>query len=283
MPVVFKLFFLREVFCLKNSVGFIGVGNMGSAIISGIVKKGIFDSSDIYVCGHSVPDDIKKLNINVTNLTNLLNNSDYIILCIKPKGFKELLNDIKQIQGYGDKVYVSVAAGIKISSIKQILGSVKTVRVMPNLPLKIGEGMTVVSRCELVSDEEYAFAEGIFAAVGKTVRVSENAIDACTAINGSGPAYVFMFIEALADAAVKNGIDRRSAYILASQTVAGSALMQLDTDYHPGVLKDMVCSPGGTTIDAVAELEKHGFRNSVISAVDACTAKAAKMGEQGSK
>lgn len=262
-----------------NSIGFIGAGNMGSAIICGILKNEKFNKLPIYVCDRIVNENIKQLNINLTNLSELVNNSDYIILCVKPKNIFEVLNDIKQIPGYEKKVYISIAAGIKISSLKDTLGNVKIIRTMPNIALQASEGMTVISRCPLVTDEEFNFGESIFSAVGKTLCVDENAIDACTAINGSGPAYVFMFIEALADAAVKNGLDRKSAYLLASQTVAGSAAMQLKTELHPGILKDMVCSPAGTTIDAVAELEKQAFRSAVINAVDACAKKASQLGE----
>ena len=262
-----------------KSIGFIGAGNMGSAIISGIMKSEAFNRLPIYVCDRVINENIKNLNINGINLSELVNNSDYIILCVKPKNIFELISDIKKIPGYDKKVYISIAAGVKIRSLKEALGDVKIIRVMPNLALKVGAGMSVITHCPLVSDDEFSFGESIFSSVGKTLCVNEDLIDACTAINGSGPAYVFMFIEALADAAVKNGIDRKSAYLLASQTVAGSALMQLETNLHPGVLKDMVCSPAGTTIDAVATLEKHAFRNAVIDAVDACTEKAVRMGE----
>lgn len=263
---------------MSGIVGFIGAGNMGSAIISGMVENGGFDSSRIYVCGHSVPDKVKKLNIYETNLSDLVKKSDYIILCIKPKGFPGLLDEIKKTDGYTDKVYVSIAAGIKISAIKEILGDVKVIRTMPNLPLMCGGGMTVMCRCPKVTDEEFDFAGKVFSGSGRTSETDESLIDACTAVNGSGPAYVFMFIEALADAAVKQGIKRGDAYVLASQTVLGSALMQLETGLHPAVLKDMVCSPGGTTIAAVSALEENGFRHAVISAVDACAQKAAQMG-----
>ncbi len=263
-----------------KTIGFIGAGNMGSAIISGILKNDFFKSADICVHDRIINGSISKLNIIVTTLQDLVVKSDYIILCIKPKNIFEITEEIKKIPNYDKKIYISIAAGIKLSALKNALGNVKIIRAMPNLALKVGAGMTVITRCELVSDEEFDFGESIFSAVGKTLRIDESYIDACTAINGSGPAYVFMFIEALADAAVKNGIDRSSAYLLASQTVYGSAAMQLKTELHPGVLKDMVCSPAGTTIDAVAALEKNAFRSTVMEAVDACTKKAVQMGKK---
>ena len=264
---------------MSRTVGFIGAGNMGGAIISGLVEKGGFDAGSVYVCDHVVSDKVKKLNTNVTNLSDLVCKSDYIILCVKPNVMVSVLNDIKNIKGYEEKVYVSIAAGIKISAIKAVLGDVKVVRTMPNLPLVAGEGMTVICRDDKVSDEEFGFASEVFSRSGKVLETAENLIDSCTAINGSGPAYVFMFIEALADAAVKHGIKRSDAYELSAQMIIGSAKMFSQSGKHPGELKDMVCSPGGTTIEAVAALEEAGFRNAVISAVDACAKKASDMGK----
>lgn len=262
---------------MNKTIGFVGVGNMGSAILCGAVCKAGFNGKDIYAHSLAFSDKVKGLNINVTNLQDLVQKSDYIILCVKPSGFESVLNDIKSVDGYETKVYVSIAAGITIDFIKSILGDVKIIRTMPNLALQAGAGMTVIAPGDGVDEDELVFAERIFSGAGKTLRVPEKLIDPCTAISGSGPAYVFMFIEALADAAVKHGISREDAYLLASQTVMGSALMQQETGVHPAKLKDMVCSPGGTTIEAVAQLEEAGMRNAVIKAVDACAAKAQKM------
>ena len=262
---------------MDRKIGFIGVGNMGGALLLGAVENSGFKPGDIYAHSLTFSDKIKSLNINVTNLQDLVANSDYIILCIKPNGFKALLQEIKNIKGYESKVYVSIAAGITTDTIKGILGDVKIVRTMPNLALSVGAGMTVLSPNSLVTEDEFAFVDRIFSGAGKTLAVPENLIDHCTAISGSGPAYTFVFIEALADAAVKGGIPRKDAYLLASQTLMGSALIQLETGMHPGILKDMVCSPGGTTIEAVASLENTGFRSSVIEAVDACSKKAKNL------
>ncbi len=264
---------------MNKKIGFIGVGNMGSAILCGAVEKAGFNKKSIFACSHVVSDKVKSLNINVTDLQELVNQSDYIILCIKPSGFHSLLNEIKSISGYDKKVYISIAAGITIEYIKNILGDVKVLRTMPNIALTTGAGMTVMAADNLLSEEELDFAEKLFLGAGKTLRIPESLIDTCTAISGSGPAYVFMFIEALADAAVKGGICRKDAYLLASQTVMGSALMQMETGTHPAMLKDMVCSPGGTTIEAVASLEKDGFRSAIENAVVVCADKARKMGK----
>lgn len=262
---------------MSIKAGFIGAGNMGGSILCGVVNSNILCSDDIYVHSLVLSDKVKELNINVTNLEDLVKNSDYIILCIKPNGFEELLGKIKQIPSYENKIYVSIAAGVSISYIKNILGDVRVIRTMPNLPLFAGAGMTVIAPDSNVSEDECAFCEKIFSSCGKTLRVKEEEISAYTSVSGSGPAYAFMFIEALADAAVRGGIPRDKAYLVASQTLFGSALMQLETGMHPGVLKDMVCSPGGTTIDAVASLENDGFRNCVMNAVDVCLKKAESM------
>ena len=262
---------------MNKNIVFIGVGNMGSAILCGAVEKSGFSEKNIFAHSLSFSDKAKKLNINVTTLQNLVNNSDYIILCIKPSGFDSLLNEIKSIDGYETKVYISIAAGITIDRIKNVLGPVKIIRTMPNLALSVGAGMTVIAPGDKICTEELAFAERIFSGAGKTLVVEEKLIDSCTAISGSGPAYVFMFIEALADAAVRGGLSRKDAYVLASQTLMGSALLQIETGTHPGELKDMVCSPGGTTIEAVASLEKDGFRSAVMNAVDVCAKKASDI------
>ena len=262
---------------MSIATGFIGLGNMGGSVLCGAIASGACSSETTY--GHSLvfSDKVKTLNINVTNLEDLVVKSDYIILCVKPDSFEKLLNDIKEIPSFETKIYVSIAAGITIDYIKGILGDVKVIRTMPNLPLSVGGGMTVIAPDANVSEEELAFAEKIFAGSGRTLKVTEDKISAYTALSGSGPAYAFMFIEALADAAVRAGIPRDNAYTVASQTLLGSALMQLETGIHPGVLKDMVCSPAGTTIDAVASLENDGFRKTVMNAVDACLKKAEKM------
>ncbi len=262
---------------MSITTGFIGVGNMGGSVLCGAIASKACSRETTYACSLAFSDKVKSLNINVTNLENLVKKSDYIILCVKPDGFEKLLNDIKSVDGYESKVYISIAAGITIDYIKGILGNVKTIRTMPNLPLSVGGGMTVIAPDSLVTEEELDVAEKIFAGSGKTLRVAEDKISAYTALSGSGPAYAFMFIEALADAAVRAGIPRENAYTVASQTLMGSALMQLETGMHPAQLKDMVCSPAGTTIDAVASLENDGFRKTVMNAVDACLKKAEKM------
>lgn len=262
---------------MNKKVGFIGVGNMGGAILCGAVSGGAVKAEDIYACSLEFSEKVKELNINVTNLQDLVVQADYIILCVKPLSMERVLKDIASVDGYLNKVYISIAAGVTIDYIKGILGDAKVIRTMPNLALLAGAGMTVIAPDSNVDGTDMEFAEKIFSSAGRTLRVEEKYINSCTAVSGSGPAYAFMFIEALADGAVREGIARKDAYVLAAQTLMGSALMQLETDMHPAVLKDMVCSPGGTTIDAVRSLENDGFRSAVMNAVDVCARKAESM------
>ena len=254
-------------------LGFIGTGNMGSAIIGGVSGK--TDVINAY--------DIKKNeNIEVCykdSIADLVNSSDVVVFCVKPNMFETVLGEVKKAD-YKNKLFISIAAGITKDFIKEKLGEIRLVRVMPNLPLSVGEGMSVVCPDEDLTDEDMAAVRLIFESSGKMCVMSEDYINKAIAVNGSGPAYVFMFIEAMADALVKNGVDRKNSYTLAAQTVLGSAKMMLETGLHPGVLKDMVCSPAGTTIDAVIDLEKSGFRYAVMSAVQKCTDKSVEMSKK---
>lgn len=263
-----------------NNTAFIGAGNMGGAIISGMMQSGGFDAESIYVCDKALRPEISSLGIKPAALKEAADKCDRIVLAVKPNVIFDVIDDIKKERDTKGKLFVSIAAGVKLSDLCAALGSDKVIRVMPNLCLGAGEGMSVLCAGADVTADELAETEKIFAASGKTAVVKESLIDACTAINGSGPAYVFMFIEALADAAVKHGIDRATAYELSSQTVLGSAAMVQKTGLHPAVLKDMVCSPGGTTIEAVQALEDTGLRSSVMAAVDACAAKATELGKK---
>lgn len=262
-----------------SKIGFIGAGNMGGAIIKSLIVRTGIPAEYIYVTDPKLKDDIASLGVNVCDMEQTVKSADFIVLAVKPNAMEDVLEKISRMILTDDKVFISIAAGIDISRMKTNLGKKKkVVRVMPNLPLSVGEGMSVICACPEVSEEELSEAVKIFSSVGKTaVSSNEDMIDKCIAINGSAPAYVFMFIEALADGAVKNGVPRKDAYELAAQTVLGSAKLILDTGKHPGELKDMVCSPGGTTIEAVCSLESDGFRNAVINAVDVCTQKAESM------
>lgn len=262
-------------------LGIIGAGNMSSAILHGVIKAGDFKVEDIYV-SEILEDKLKKtasLGVNTTTDARVVvENSDYIIFGVKPNVILKVMDSVKNF--IGDKVIISIAAGISVDSIKAVLGKkAKVVRTMPNMPALVSAGMTAVCKTDDVTEEEMRVVLDIFDSIGKTALLPESLINTATATNGSGPAYVFMMIEAMADAAVLHGIPRDTAYLLVTQTILGAAKLALETGTHPGQLKDMVCSPGGTAIEAVYQLESDGFRASLINAIDRCVKKANSMGQ----
>ena len=254
-------------------IGFIGMGNMGYAMLKGVLN--VFEPSDIiFTC----PDLDKCKRISdetgvkyAESNAECANNAQYIVLAVKPQVYSAVMKNIVNVVTE-ESVIISIAPGITIASIKNALGSnIRVVRAMPNTPALVGEGMTGVSyNKDEFSFEQRDVVDRFFNSFGKVVYVDEKLMDVIVCASGSSPAYVYMFIEALADSAVKYGIKRDDAYKLVAQTVLGSAKMVLETNEHPGVLKDKVCSPGGTTIAGVAALEEHNFRNAVIKATDAC-------------
>ena len=258
-------------------ISFIGAGNMGSAIIGGVLKSGVASGCDITVSDkdESKLNELKeKYGVNTTLQNKDCLDTDILMLCVKPG---VLYSVIKEIAFDVDinTVVVSIAAGQSIEKIADEFGKpeMKIARVMPNTPALVGEGMAAVCVNDNMEDAETKAVLDIFSSLGKAELVPQQLMDAVTAVSGSSPAYVFMFIEAMADAAVKGGMSRDMAYTFAAQSVLGSAKMVLDTKMHPAVLKDMVCSPGGTTIDAVAVLEEKGMRNAVMKAIEACIEK----------
>lgn len=265
-------------------LGIIGAGNMSSAILHGVIKAETFSKDDIYVSEiiEAKLERTAKLGVHTTHDSReVVRNSDYIIFGVKPNVILKVMEDVKDL--IGDKVVISIAAGTSVEVMKDVLGKdAKIVRTMPNVPALVGEAMVAVCNADNVSEEEMKVVRNIFDSIGKTAMLPESLINAATATNGSGPAYVFMMIEAMADAAVLHGIPRDTAYLLVSQTILGSAKLVLETKEHPGKLKDMVCSPGGTAIEAVYQLELDGFRASLINAIDRCVKKADKMSRQSS-
>ena len=253
--------------------GFIGMGNMGYAMLKGLLS--VYTPSDIiFTC----PDLEKCKRISqetgvryAESNAECANNAQYVVLAVKPQVYNVVLKNINNVIRE-DSVVISIAPGISIDNIKSQLGiNARVVRAMPNTPALVGEGMTGVAYDkEDFSFEEREVIDSFFNSFGKVVYVSENQMNAIVCASGSSPAYVYMFIEALADGVVQYGIPRSQAYELVAQTVLGSAKMVLETGEHPGMLKDKVCSPGGTTIRAVAALEANGFRNALIKASDEC-------------
>lgn len=256
-------------------IGFVGCGNMATAMIGGILRRGICDKHEIIVSNLTEEGNNrskKKLGVNVTlDNRKVVKEAKTVVLAVKPQFYEEVIHQVKDL--ITDKhVVISIAPGKSLDWLENQFGRpVKIVRTMPNTPALVGEGMTGVCANTYVKDVEMAGVQEIIGSFGKYEIIPERLMDAVGAVSGSSPAYVFMFIEAMADAAVAEGMPRVQAYEFAAQAVLGSAKMVLETGRHPGELKDMVCSPAGTTIQAVRLLEKCGFRSSVMEAMRACT------------
>lgn len=266
---------------MSKKIGFIGCGNMGSAMVGGLIKSEFVNKKDIIISAKTEASTKRlkeELEVNITlDNKEVVKASEVILLAVKPYMYKTVIEEIKEVLSK-DKLIVTIAAGVSIKDMEEWLGDgYKVIRTMPNTPALVGEAMSAICINKNVSKEELEYICNLYKSFGEYVELDEKDFHGFIALCGSSPAYVFMFIEAMADAAVKLGIPRAKAYRMASQSVLGSAKMVLETGKHPGELKDMVCSPGGTTIYAVAELEKQGFRNAVIEAVVKCADKSKSM------
>ncbi len=254
-------------------LGFIGTGNMAGAIMGGIIKNQIFRPEEIIGADISEAGREKTkeaYGIEVTGDNRKAADSEVLILSVKPQYYADAIAEIKDCVR-DDQLIITIAPGKTLAWLEEQFGKpVKIVRTMPNTPALVGKGMTAACVNQYVTEEEKAYALKILSTFGKVELVPEHLIDAVVAVSGSAPAYVFMFIEAMADAAVAEGMPRAQAYEFAAQAVYGSAKMVLETGKHPGELKDMVCSPAGTTIEAVRVLEEKGLRSAVIEAMRAC-------------
>lgn len=267
---------------MKKTIGCIGVGNMGQAIIQGLVQSNKIDRKSVYVTNHHMEKAInfaENLGICTCNSNlELAQKCDIVILGVKPNVIESVIKQIRESASQ-DTVYVSIAAGKSLAALENMFEKkVPIVRVMPNTPALVQCGMAGVCCNSLVSDEDLELVLSIFSSLGIAQIVPESLMDCVTAVSGSSPAYVYMMIEAMADAAVAQGMPRDKAYIFAAQSIKGAASMVLEAKEHPGVLKDRVCSPGGTTIEAVKVLEETGFRSSLMRAMDACERKSKLMG-----
>ncbi len=266
---------------MDKKIGFIGSGNMAKAMIGGIVKSKLVDPSNVIASdlNELALENVKnEYGINVTtNSKEVVKFSDIVIVAVKPNVYDIVLEGVKELID-NEKIIVTIAAGKTIESIENVIGNdKKVIRTMPNTPALVNEGMSALCKNKNITDEELNIVKEIFNSFGKAEIVNEYLIDSVIGVSGSAPAYVFMFIEAMADAAVLAGMPRNQAYTFAAQAVMGSAKMVLETDKHPGELKDMVCSPGGTTIEAVKTLESEGFRSAVIKAIGDCIEKSKEM------
>lgn len=262
-------------------LGFIGCGNMASAMMSGIIKNGIIDAKDIIGADVYAPSREKAretLGINVTECNcQVAEWADVIVLSIKPQFYEAVITEIKDVIRE-DQLIITLAPGKTLAWLEEQFGKpVKVIRTMPNTPAMVLEGMTAACANMHVTLEELESVCKILRGFGEVEVVPEKLIDAVVAVSGSSPAYVFMMIEAMADAAVAEGMPRGQAYKFAAKAVLGSAKMVLETGKQPGELKDMVCSPGGTTIEAVKVLEATGFRSSLMEAMEVCAEKSRSL------
>lgn len=262
-------------------IGFIGLGNMASAMIGGILKKNLYSPEDL-IGADKFEEAVKRaaetFHIHTTtDNIEVAEAADVLILAVKPQFFEGMIAEIKGAVGE-DKLVISIAPGKTMEWLMDHFGKeMKLVRCMPNTPALVGEGCTGFCTYSMVTEEEQETARKILESFGKAYPVPENLMDTVVGVSGSSPAYVFMFIEAMADEAVAEGMPRALAYEFAAQAVLGSAKMVLETGKHPGELKDMVCSPAGTTIQAVKVLEEKGFRAAVMDAMEACIEKSRNL------
>lgn len=260
-------------------LGFIGAGNMAKAIIGGILKSGIVAKEEILVSDASeqARERAGVLGVGVTGDNREAAKSDTVFLAVKPQFYGEVIAEIAPVVTESTLV-ITIAPGWSLDKLSAAFGKkVKLVRTMPNTPAMVGAGMTAACKNELVTEDELRYACMLLESFGKCQVIPERLIDAVIVASGSSPAYVYMFIEALGDGAVREGMPRDMAYRFAAQAVLGSAKMVLETGLHPGALKDMVCSPAGTTIEAVRVLEERGFRSAVLEAMNACAEKSRSL------
>ena len=263
---------------MKNlKIGFVGTGNMGSALIKGIIDVNLIASENIlaYDTNRSKLEKFSETyNLTIkNNLKDTVESSDVIILAVKPNNIKDILESIK-MSLTKEKIFISVVVGASISFYEKTLGNDKKIVItMPNTPALVREGMTLYSCNKNMADKDVELIQKIFDSIGLSDQIEESLMNQVTSLTASSPAYVFMLIEAMSDAAVLSGLSRDLSYKWAAQAILGSAKMVLETGMHPAQLKDQVCSPAGTTIEAVKELEKNNFRSTVIEAMNVCTLK----------
>ncbi|MDO4522029.1 MAG: pyrroline-5-carboxylate reductase [Eubacteriales bacterium] len=262
-------------------IGFIGCGNMATAMIRGILDSKIAEREELIASAKSEKTKEKireELQIHLAeNNRQTAQRSDVLFLAVKPMFYEEVAREIKTALHEG-QIIVTIAPGKTLAWMEEQLGKgTKIVRSMPNTPAMVKEGMSALCKNAHVTEEELELVKRLFEGFGRAEEVPERLMDVVTGVAGSSPAYVYMFIEALADAGVADGMPRAQAYRFAAQAVLGSARMVLETGRHPGELKDMVCSPGGTTIEAVRVLEEKGMRSAVFEASKACVKKAGEM------
>lgn len=269
-----------------RTVAFLGGGNMAFAMIQGLVGSGFVAASNVVVSEPVAARRAEleqKLGVRTVDRTEAaVAHADIVVLAVKPQIIGQVLGDLRTHAPRA--LVVSIAAGVSIATLEGALApGARVVRTMPNTPALVGASATGIAQGTNATPEDVTTARTMFEALGVVAVVPESQLDAVTGLSGSGPAYVYLFIEALADGGVRSGLPRDAAMALAAQTVLGSARMVLETKQHPGALKDQVTSPGGTTIAGVHALERAGFRGAVIDAVKAATDRSAELGAAAKK
>ncbi len=264
-----------------RKIGVIGAGNMGTALIRGWLKAGLAQPTDIFIAD-SAPERVQSLHrefgLQAADNRQLAAQADIVLLAVKPQVVPEVLAEI-QPQIDASRLVISIAAGIPLSLLAEMLPTARLMRVMPNTPTLVQAGMAAVAKGPRADRADLELTCRLFEAVGRSVVVEEKLMDAVTGLSGSGPAYVFVFLEALADGGVKMGLPRQTALLLAAQTILGAASLFLETQEHPGSLKDMVTSPGGTTIAGLHVLEQGGLRGLAMSAVEAAAKRSSALAQ----
>jgi pyrroline-5-carboxylate reductase len=267
----------------KRRVGILGAGNMGEALIRGMLHSRVCQPEQIF-CSDALPERLEAIRNNygvrgTSNNSEVVKQSEIIILSIKPQKMREV---IEEVAGYLDlsKLVISIAAGVPLEAIESCAKKeLRLIRVMPNICVSVREGVSAISKGKNCLKDDLMIAKTIFDSAGKSLFIEEHLLDAVTGLSGSGPAYIFLIIDALADAGVKVGLPRNDALVLASQTVLGAARMLIETGDHPGKLKDMVTSPGGTSIAGLHALEQAGLRSALMNAVEAAAQRSKTLGE----
>ena len=265
---------------MSVKLGVIGGGVMGSAIVSRLISQGIYQSTEILISEPTLQQREllqQQYGVGVTGDNNLVTIAPVLLLAIKPQIFNKVVGELAQTGS--TQLIISILAGVSIAQLEQAFPDRAVIRAMPNTPATVGMGMTAISAGHHVSPAQLEIATQLFQAVGEVVTVPESLMDAVTGLSGSGPAYVAIAIEALADGGVAAGLPRQIADKLALQTVLGTAQLLNESKLHPAQLKDRVTSPGGTTIAGVTKLEQAGFRSALIEAVIAAAKRSQKLGK----
>ncbi|MFP4029554.1 MAG: pyrroline-5-carboxylate reductase [Candidatus Brocadiia bacterium] len=267
-----------------RKIGFIGAGKMAEALAKGIIEAEVAPARNVFASDpaakrREIFSEIIGDNICSDN-ARLVEEAEVVVLSVKPGKLAVVTEEIAPMVG-SDKLIVSIAPGITLTWLNEKLGTARLVRVMPNTPALVGQGASAFARGPRASDPDAELIRSMLSAVGECVEVDEELMDAVTGLSGSGPAYVYMMIEALSDGGVRMGLPRETATKLAVQTLRGAAAMVQETGLHPGALKDQVTTPAGTTISAVEALEDAGLRSALIRAVCSATERSRELGDKG--